>query len=585
MVLNILAFLFIVGITFMHSIFGLFSGLIDVFCAIVAMVVAFGCIDAVNELVVGQGLHPAYSLPVCFILLFAVTHIVLRVAADNLIRGNIRLPRMLDWVGGGICGFIIAQITVGMMLLGILMLPWGGRVMMFSRYERVEAVSPEADQVEFAHNSIWFMPDEFTVGLFKLLSAGSLKHKTPFASVYPDYAEWVFWSGNTVQHESTPSAYNDDQAKGFGARGLSVVTWWEPKGAVSGEYRRMLPTQQESQPRVEPRDYRLDPSGATRLIAIRLSLKQGAADREKGSAFHRFRPSMVRLVGDVNGEPRHYIPRIVGGAAPGTDELRIADLDHNFVVPAGGDVPLDVYFEVDRDFTPRFVEYRRFARAAITGEAAASGPDDKLFAGAFQTDNLPRVIGGMRFIDAIIPDGTGDLVELPIPLLRSALSSVEVRDGKFLGGRIAGPVSRFTGSGQTVTEFALPEGMRLFQLRCHARSASTIAGHVFNFVGSTLNQYRAFDDQAGEYRLCGYYGIVTQNGERFIELFITGDPGDPAFRGMLDFQQLDKSKLTGSDGVIGLLFYVEPKPGLHIGRVVNQRNQGVSFVNPGYPIQ
>ncbi len=60
MILNIIALVLILGITFMHSIFGLFSGLINVFCAIAAAVVALGCFEAVNDLVTSEmGLHPS----------------------------------------------------------------------------------------------------------------------------------------------------------------------------------------------------------------------------------------------------------------------------------------------------------------------------------------------------------------------------------------------------------------------------------------------------------------------------------------------------------------------------------------------
>ena len=45
MVLNIMAVLVILGITFMHSLFGAFSGLIDLFCAIVAMVVGWSNVN------------------------------------------------------------------------------------------------------------------------------------------------------------------------------------------------------------------------------------------------------------------------------------------------------------------------------------------------------------------------------------------------------------------------------------------------------------------------------------------------------------------------------------------------------------
>jgi hypothetical protein len=66
------------------------------------------------------------------------------------------------------------------------MLPLGGRVAMFSRFERTEDM--ENGVVKFERNSVWLKPDEFAAGLFSLLSSGSLSRQTPFAEVYPPCA-------------------------------------------------------------------------------------------------------------------------------------------------------------------------------------------------------------------------------------------------------------------------------------------------------------------------------------------------------------------------------------------------------------
>ena len=193
--------------------------------------------SALNIYLVGQGLHPAYSEPAAFVGLFVVSLALLRYLADTFLRGNVRLPDMADWVGGGLLGFVNAQIAIGVLMIGLLMLPFGGRLMMYSRYSR--DAKDRTDQttgfVKFHRSNIGFflMPDEFTVGLFNLLAGGSLHGgnivdeahpERTFKSVYPDFTEWVFWSGNTVQHESSPSVYKDDAGDGF-ERGLSVESW------------------------------------------------------------------------------------------------------------------------------------------------------------------------------------------------------------------------------------------------------------------------------------------------------------------------------------------------------------------------
>ncbi|MCK4343045.1 MAG: CvpA family protein, partial [Phycisphaerae bacterium] len=395
MILNIFATLFVLGITFIHSIFGFFSGIINVFCCIVALAVAFGFAEPVNDLLTGTAhLHPGYTEPFTLVLLFVITLLVLRLLADNLIRGNVRVPMYVDWGGGAVCGFVIAQICVGVAVLGFLMLPLGGRVMTFSRYERDEnnQVDPDTDRVVFEENHLLLRSDEFAAGLFSLLSNGSLRGGTTFAGVYPDYPEWVFWSGNQVQSEALTAPVRDKTRDGF-KDGLRVAFWWEhkvdenPFSRAFTQYREKLPTRESPQPEYQNMNYEVGPGN--RLLGVRLTLRDGSADRRKDSAHHRFRPSMIRLVGDVvfsedAREPRHYIAQVIGGADSKLDplsDLRIADLDNNFSCEAEKDI--DVYFEVHEAFEPRFIEYRRHARAALTeADWQEFPPPDRLSAEA-----------------------------------------------------------------------------------------------------------------------------------------------------------------------------------------------------------
>jgi hypothetical protein len=258
-------------------------------------------------------------------------------------------------------------------------------------------------------------------------------------------------------------------------------------------------------------------------------------------------------------------------------------MDNNFALPAVTDeTKVDVYFEVDQRFRPRFVEYRRFARASVTGEPGAP-PADRLVARESAGQAQQRTVGFARFIDAVIEEGTGDRSELPFPMSSTALASasVELPGGKLRSGRIAGLRSQFAAAGPTaVKEFDTPQGYRIFQLRCRARRAGSLAGKVFDFAGSVANQYSASSEGGEAYPLCGYYAIVQRDGRDYIELYITGEPNAPGFRQMLDFKFVSNRELRDEEAIIGLLFYVEP--GVFIARVQNQMGQGVAFESPGY---
>ena len=212
MIFNVAALVLVLGITFLHSMFGFYSGLVNVFCSVTALAVGFGYFETLTDFVSSQIDWPtAYIEPASLIVLFALTLVVLRTLADQFLRGNVRVPQYLDWAGGAACGFVIAQICVGVLALGFLMLPWGGRVAMYQRYERSpeNRTDLETGRAEFIKQGLWLGSDSFAAGLFNLLSNGSLKSDTRFSSVYPDFPEWVAWTGNTVQTESFTSPLRD----------------------------------------------------------------------------------------------------------------------------------------------------------------------------------------------------------------------------------------------------------------------------------------------------------------------------------------------------------------------------------------
>lgn len=584
MALNIIALCLILGITFIHSIFGLYSGVIHVCCCILAALVAFGFFEPLTLLLTKEaGLHPAYTEPCCLLLLFVVTLILLRAAADNLLRGNVLLPQYVDTGGAIVMGFIGAQIVVGVLVISILMLPLGGRVMGFSRYERDPESRDENNLARFHRNSIWLKPDEFTVGLVRLISGGSLRATTPLAAVYPSFTDWVFYTGNTVQWESSPGVYRD---RSDGTTGLRVEKWWEQTEPVVGRYRKDVPDKNNRNPPYTEHTYRF-PAGR-KLVGARLKLLPSSADRHRARPLHLFRPTMIRLVGEEHGSPQQVTPRIITGADKNLGpKPRIVDIDNNFSLEGDAEITIDVYFEVAEDFAPSFVEYRRRARAALLQSerlkkppSARAAPAAPGAGEATPADQSAR--GVMRFID-LIEGGSGENTRLPIVLASSKLRGAEVEwaEKVLKSGRLMGDQATLerTESGDTTIEhFAVPEGWRLCQIRYRPRKALTLAGRVFNYVARTVNQYYAVDSSGDKHLLCGYYAIVQRQGKAYIELFYTGEPDSPTYRGMLDFKEIKASELTGSDdSVLGLLFFIPP--GRSVLAVENQAGQGVTGLN------
>jgi hypothetical protein len=616
MVLNIIALVLVLGITFYHSLFGLFSGLINVFCSIVAVVIAFGFLGPVNELLTAQGLHPGYTEASALVGLFVVSLAVLRYLADTLLRGNVRLPMYVDWVGGGLCGLINAQLTVGVLVLGLLLLPFGGRLMMYSRYVR-DADNQRDDRglVEFRRANIWVRSDDFTIGLVKLLSAGSLQggnvatEAAPdrsFASVYPDYPQWVFWTGNTVQSESTPAPLRDKDGDGF-KNGLTLRAWWKEPGGVAAQYSAERPERNRDRPWEAEKVFQ--PEADRELLGMRLALERSSSDRGQNQAGHRFRPTMIRVVGTTRGQPQQYFPRVIGGAPPlrdgkpdpgFTSQFRVVDIDSNLFVATSPAV-VDAFFEVPRDFEPWFVEYRRHARAEVTGEPAKARPEadaparpttdgeGEETAEAPQPETVGQRTGIAGFMSTVVREQSGARRELPVRVSQVAVAgNVETSATELVSGRLAGDVAslRATPGAAALTEFAVPEGREMLQIRFRPYQAQSLIGQVFNFAARTINTYNAVDDVSRQYPLVGYYAVIQRGGQEYLELFYTGGPETPegiSYRGLLDFQNISPQELTASANraEVGLLFLV-PR-GVRIVKIANQRGEGIEGIDFAVP--
>lgn len=589
MAIQVIALLLVLAITFMHSIFGLYSGLINVFCSIAAVCVSLGFWEPMTDWMSGSlGLSASYSGPVCIFLLFFGTLLGLRQVLDQYVRGNVHVPAALDTTGAVICGAFNAQVAVGMLAICALMLPIGAENV-FVRYQR-HPNEKQADHKEVAlydRQPLWLRSDDFAVGLFNIMSSGSLKSSTTFASVYPNFVDAIYYSTNTVQPESAPAPYRDKRGGDGFKNGIKLETWWEQRTPLDVFYREDLPTAKNRQPLVKP--LKFSAGSGKKVIGARLSLAKSSADRSKSSATHMFRASQIRVVGSEGGYPEQYIPVVIGGADVFTQgKDRLCDPDTNFSLPTEGDRPIDVYFEVSSDFKPAFIEYRRHARTAIGGEPAANPPATKIVIGPGGEIGGSGVArgesSGSRTFGDVLDSSSGDTRGLPIDLSLDALkriADVKLSDVEIVRGRFSGSMARLGRTGEQAGVKLIKEvpGKKILQISYQPKQMHSIVGEVFNFVGSAVNQYIALDDRGNQYPLAGYYAIVKRGRDDYVEFFFNGDPekleeqADPSYKNMLDFRDLKRDEINDFDNSkVTLIFVV--KPGVNIVRLENQAHDG-----------
>jgi hypothetical protein len=359
-----------------------------------------------------------------------------------------------------------------------------------------------------------------------------------------------------------------------------VEAWWEETGPIEGRYRKEVPTRRQPTPDYERVTF--EPAPGEKLIGTRLQLDATAADHDEHATLQLFRPTMLRLVGTTRGTPQQYVPRIIANADRQiSGGYRIVDFDNNFSLPGNPEGPIYAYYEVDRDFQPRFLEYRRHARVKMPAQPEENPVVAFTLTGEESREDRSHQRGSGRTFGHVLEAGSADNQHLPFEMVRQALQragEVTLDGNEFVSGRIFGSRSRLEQSGEEtgVKDFKLPDGKRLMQVRYKPKEALTLVGQVFNFAGQ-LSQYYIVDHNANRYPLAGYYAIVTRaRGEQFIELFFVGGPDDPlsiSYNGMLDFKDLERSEINDQDdSVIGLLFLVPPDT--EFRRVENQTGEG-----------
>jgi hypothetical protein len=555
MVLILVVVALVFAITTYQALFGMYSGLINVMCSLIAVAVALGFYEPVAELA-GSYVPLTYAEPSILILLFVLTLGLLRGLADTKIRGNVIFPKPVDWIGGAVCGFFNAQLAVGVLAIAFFMLPLGPTRLGFSFYERL---APDNEgHVQFKRRSLSFLrPDEFTAKTFQILSGGSLSGSTALSAIYPDYMDWIAATANTPQVEANPTVIKADK-KAY--RGIQVAGYWKQEEPVSAFYLEEEPTY-ESKDRKYKDAEPYKPSDGKTLIGTRLLLAADSATVSGKEKLHNFRPTMIRLVGTQGDEPAQYFPRILAGVDSGNYGLpRVVNYDDNYGPDTGASVSVDAYFEVEPGFKPWFVEYRRRARAEL-GDLLEKAPEPLEPLKTRDQKKREDEVRKQGFVGTINRRGTQASDALPFTINPSFFKgNFELNRSILRYGRVSGYTDELQQSaGTMVNRFEVPKDSRLVQVQYSPYAAQSLPGQVFNYANQLVS-YLAVDRDGKEYRLSGYFAQLKRDGRDYIELFYAGrkNPVADTYNASLKFQDIKHSDLTRapSEAQLSLLFIV-----------------------------
>src|SRR4051794_5355662 len=101
MILNIVVILLVALVAYLHFVQGLLTGLISVVLGVLAAVLAMNYFESMAEWLSG-GKHNDEAQGLCLISLFALIYLVGRIVFDRFTPGNVRLPFLLDKIGGAV---------------------------------------------------------------------------------------------------------------------------------------------------------------------------------------------------------------------------------------------------------------------------------------------------------------------------------------------------------------------------------------------------------------------------------------------------------------------------------------------------
>jgi hypothetical protein len=252
-------------------------------------------------------------------------------------------------------------------------------------------------------------------------------------------------------------------------------------------------------------------SDNTSYIAMTIELSPKAAD---GDGFYRFGWGQIRLVG-FKGNPKNK--EVADVYAIGfRDPSKTADFDYMRVkvpIPPSGEddeaVPtmgnygpaskssrFDVVFEVPDNFTPWFLEYKRWARTTVPKMQEGAPAEPQPVQPAADQAAAAGAVGGTVKAGwlselQVSPNGTKFTKELPFPVKSGAVQGAgdaEVNNGEFARGRIAGNIgggagSLDAGTGTAIQGFSIPENKRLLQVECEFSEAqNSLLQKIFGAV-------------------------------------------------------------------------------------------------------
>ncbi|MCP3902800.1 MAG: CvpA family protein [Planctomycetes bacterium] len=160
---------------------GFFSALLHLLCVIVAGAVAFAVWEPLTlGLLIRGGGFDNYAWGVTLVGVFAITLVILRIAMDKLVPGNVAFPAWANLGFGGLAGALSAVLTLGIFVIGAGHVQASKELMGFRDYGRQE----RDGRIDKINDILWVPVHRLTTEFYGLLSVTSFS--SPWGSLRQD---------------------------------------------------------------------------------------------------------------------------------------------------------------------------------------------------------------------------------------------------------------------------------------------------------------------------------------------------------------------------------------------------------------
>jgi hypothetical protein len=402
MILLIIVGILVLAIAYVHYTQGLFSATISAILAIISAAVALSLHETIVEgLLAGTAANIAHGS--LLMLLFAICYVVLRSIFDKCIPGQIRVPFLVDKIGGGVMGIVAGAYAMGIVTIAAQELPFGPSMMGYSRYELAadrtvtvkqpnhgqsvnymiynEITSDEPGKFEVGDqvaptNVHTLYVDDLVINTVKYLSnGGSLAGGQSFASIHPDFLQELFGQrigiepgAKRVAIDNSSKNLNDVKVDGL----YSLPSVPQADSEMDG-FRKGFATKATG--------IRTPPPDSV-LLVVRTEFSRTAADTD---SLLRLSPGSVRIVAPADADATHYTDYYPIGTLQDAQTLYLNKLDDPLFIDfkAGDNQAADFVFVVKKEGfldaskkvasgSGAFLEVKRLARIDLAGRAVKS---------------------------------------------------------------------------------------------------------------------------------------------------------------------------------------------------------------------